>query len=67
MKTKIDTSARKNLIAKIAQRHAAEKRVISRLSVNESTTISSENDYDAIVERELEKLLTSTTFNPITL
>jgi hypothetical protein len=67
MKTKIDTSARKNLIAEIAQRHAAEQRLIKQFSVNESKTTSSENDYDSIVEQELEKLLTSSTFNPISL
>jgi hypothetical protein len=67
MKNKIDTSARKNLIAQIAQRHAAEKRIIENLSVNESKTTSSENDYDCIVEQEFAKLLTSSTFNPISL
>lgn len=64
MKTKIENIARKNLIATIAQRHAAQKRLISELSVDECKTVSSENDYDAIVEREFEKLLTSSTFNP---
>lgn len=64
MKTKIENVARKNLIAEIAQRYAAQKRLIAELSVNECKTTSSENDYDAIVEREFEKLLTSSTFNP---
>ena len=67
MKNKIDTSARKNLIAEIAQRHAAQKRMAEEFSVNESKTTSSENDYDAIVEQEYEKLLSSSTFNPISL
>ena len=67
MKTQKDTSARKNLIAQIAQRHAAEKRIVDNLSVNESKTTCSENDYDAIVEQEFEKLLASSTFNPASL
>ncbi len=67
MKNKTDNANRKNLIAQIAQRHAAEKRMIEEFAVSESKVQSSENDYEAIVEQEFEKLLTSSTFNPISL
>jgi len=57
--------SRKSLIAKIAQRHAAERKLFSSLEVKKSTEVESE--YTSMVRDEFEKVLKASTFNPISL
>ena len=63
--TTTTTETRKSLIAKIAQRYAAERKLISSLQVKKNTEVESE--YDSMVHEEFEKVLKASTFNPISL
>ena len=63
--TKTALEARKSLIAKIAQRHAAERKLFSSLEVKKNTEVDSE--YTSMVRDEFEKVLKASTFNPISL
>jgi hypothetical protein len=67
MKKETNTAleARKSLIAKIAQRHASERKLVSSLEVKKSTDVESE--YTSMVRDEFEKVLKASTFNPISL
>ena len=57
--------ARKSLIAKIAQRHAAERDLLKSFEVEKNTDITS--DYEALVQDEYARVRKSSTFNPISL
>lgn len=61
-KTKAALDARRDLIATIAKRHAAEDKVAAELSVESST----ENGADHDVTDEFEKLQLVSTVNPLT-
>jgi hypothetical protein len=67
MKTETATAlvSRKALIAKIAQRYAAESKLFSSLEVKKNTEV--ESDYTSMVRDEFEKVLKASTFNPISL
>jgi hypothetical protein len=67
MKKETNTAleARKSLIAKIAQRHESERKLVSSLEVKKSTDVESE--YTSMVRDEFEKVLKASTFNPISL
>jgi hypothetical protein len=64
-KTNTTSEARKSLIAQIAQRHAAERKLFSSLEVQKNTDVESE--YTSMVRDEFEKVLKASTFNPISL
>ena len=50
---------RRNLIAEIAQRHAAQRQVTDEFFIeNENLVDASENDYESIVEQEFNNLIT---------
>lgn len=55
-------SARKNLIAQIAQRHAAEREFIKSTAVKLSTENCSE--YDTVIAEEFAALQNTSTTNP---
>ena len=63
--TKMQLEARKSLIAKIAQRHAAERELIKSFEVEDNTKVSS--DYDNLVQDEFARVRKASTFNPISL
>jgi hypothetical protein len=63
--TKMQLEARKSLIAKIAQRHAAERDLLKSFEVEKNTDITS--DYEALVQDEYARVRKSSTFNPISL
>jgi hypothetical protein len=63
--TKMQLEARKSLIAKIAQRHAAERDLLKSFEVDKNTKFS--DDYEAIVQNEYDRVRKSSTFNPISL
>jgi len=63
--TKMQLEARKSLIAKIAQRHAAERDLLKSFEVEKNTKIS--DDYEALVQDEYARVRKSSTFNPISL
>lgn len=52
--TTSDLNARKNLIAEIARRHAADREFIKSVSVKETTTTSDE--HDAVIAEEFARL-----------
>jgi ribose 1,5-bisphosphokinase PhnN len=52
--TETSKIARKNLIAEIAKRHAAEREFVKSVSVKESTGTAEE--YDAVIAEEFERL-----------
>ena len=52
--TEAAKTARKNLIAEIAKRHAAEREFVKSVSVKESTGTTAE--YDTIIAEEFERL-----------
>jgi len=47
-------TARKNLIAQIAQRHAAEREFLKSVSVKEST--DTESEYESVIAEEYDRL-----------
>jgi len=47
-------TARKNLIAQIAQRHAAEREFVKSVSVKEST--GTESEYQSVITEEFDRL-----------
>ena len=63
--TKMQLEARKSLIAKIAQRHAAERDLLKSFEVEKNTKVS--DDYDALVQDEYARVRKASTFNPISL
>jgi hypothetical protein len=63
--TKMQLEARKSLIASIAQRHAADRKLIKSFEVEDSTKVSS--DYDNLVQDEFARVRKASTFNPISL
>jgi hypothetical protein len=63
--TKTQLEARKSLIAKIAQRHAAEDQMLKSFAVEKNTDVA--NDYDALVQDEYAQVRKASTFNPISL
>ena len=63
--TKTQLEARKSLIARIAQRHAAERSFFKSVEVEKNTDIAS--DYEALVQDEYARVRKSSTFNPISL
>jgi hypothetical protein len=52
--TEAAKTARKNLIAEIAKRHAADREFVKSVSVKESTGTTPE--YDAVIAEEFERL-----------
>jgi hypothetical protein len=52
--TKMQLEVRKSLIAKIAQRHAAEREFVKSVSVKESTDTDSE--YQSVITEEYDRL-----------
>ena len=63
--TKMQLEARKSLIAKIAQRHSAERDLLKSFEVEKNTKVS--DDYDALVQDEYARVRKASTFNPISL
>jgi len=63
--TKAQLEARKSLIASIAKRHAADRKLFKSVEVEKNTDITS--DYDALVQDEYARVRKSSTFNPISL
>ena len=63
--TKMQLEVRKSLIAKIAQRHAAEKALLKSFEVEDNTKVSS--DYANLVQDEFARVRKASTFNPISL
>ena len=63
--TKLKLEARKSLIAKIAKRHAGDRKLFTDLEVNKNTQVESE--YSSMVRDEFERVLKASTFNPISL
>jgi len=63
--TKAQLEARKSLIAKIAQRHAAERDLLKSFEVEKNTKVSDE--YEALVQDEYARVRKASTFNPISL
>ena len=52
--TESEKTARKNLIAEIARRHAAEREFVKSVSVKETTGTTAE--YDAVIAEEFERV-----------
>lgn len=63
--TKMQLEARKSLIAKIAERHASEDKMLKSFAVEKNTDV--ENEYDALVQDEYAQVRKASTFNPISL
>lgn len=56
---------RKSLIATIARRHASERELFESTQVEKNTTV--QDEYQAQVQDEFERVCKSSTFNPISL
>jgi hypothetical protein len=63
--TKTQLEARKSLIARIAQRHAAERSLCKSFEVEKNTEV--QDEYSALVADEFARVRKASTFNPISL